>query len=81
MSRLPSQARKLPLNVRAAAAIELLADRERQVLSLLLLERLSMIETSAALNLSVQLVERSFSKGISELETELGAARSTRRVA
>jgi len=81
MSRLPNQARNLPLNVRAAAAIELLADRERQVLSLLLLERLTLIEASAALNLSTQQVERSFSKGIASLEAELGAARSTRRVA
>lgn len=78
MSRLPNEARSLPLNVRAAAAIERLADRERQVLSLLLLERLTMIEASAALNLSTQQVERSFSKGISTLEAELG---STRRVA
>lgn len=81
MNRLPKEARNLPLTVRTAAAIEKLADRERQVLSLLLLERLTLIETSAALDLTVKQVERSFSAGIISLERELGLARVVRRVA
>lgn len=81
MTRLPKEARSLPLPVRTAAALELLADRERQVLALLLLERLTMLETSAALNLTVKQVERSFSAGILMIERELGIARTVRRVA
>ncbi|MEO5988622.1 MAG: sigma factor-like helix-turn-helix DNA-binding protein [Candidatus Eisenbacteria bacterium] len=81
MNRLPKEARKLSLPVRTAAALEVLADRERQVLSLLLLERLTMLETSAALNLTVKQVERSFSAGILSIERELGIAHRTRRVA
>lgn len=81
MNRLPKEARNLPLSVRTAAILETLADRERQVLSLLLLERLTLIETSAALNLTVKQVERSFSAGIATLERELGLARSLRRAA
>ncbi len=81
MSRLPKETRNLPLPVRTAAALELLADRERQVLSLLLLERLTMIEAGAALNLTVKQVERSFSAGIHNIERELGIVRSARRAA
>ncbi len=81
MNRLPKETRSLPLPVRTAAALEVLADRERQVLSLLLLERLTLIETSAALNLTVKQVERSFSAGILTIERELGIVRKVRRVA
>jgi len=84
MRRLPSAVQKLPLHVRVSAAIEKLEDRERDVLALLLLERLSPIEAAGALRLSVPEVESSFQRAIENLSSESGAripARPLRRAA
>jgi DNA-directed RNA polymerase specialized sigma24 family protein len=81
MNRLPRETKQLPLSVRTAAALETLADRERQVLSLLLLERLTMLETSVALDLTVKQVERSFQSALAAIERELGTVRRQRSAA
>jgi len=84
MRRLPTAVQKLPPHVRVSAAIEKLEDRERDVLALLLLERLSPLEAAGALRLSVRQVESSFQLAIETLSSEFGsrtASRSLRRAA
>lgn len=76
MKRSVPSVEKLPMRIRVTAAIEKLADRERQVLSLLLLERLSPIEAAGALRLTVRQVEASFSLAVESLREETSARRS-----
>ena len=72
MRRLPTAVQKLPLHVRVSAAIEKLEDRERDVLAMLLLERLSPLEAAGALRLTVREVESSFERAIASLSFESG---------
>lgn len=72
---IPSVA-KLPVRVRVSAAIEKLADRERQVLALLLLERLTPLEAAGALRLTTRQVEASFSLAVEMLREESAAGPS-----
>ncbi|MCC6652601.1 MAG: hypothetical protein IT348_15725 [Candidatus Eisenbacteria bacterium] len=76
MKRSVPSVEKLPMRIRVTAAIEKLADRERQVLSLLLLERLTPIEAAGALRLTVRQVEASFSLAVESLREETSARRS-----
>ena len=76
MKRSVPSVEKLPMRIRVTAAIEKLADRERQVLSLLLLERLTPIEAAGALRMSVRQVEASFSLAVESLREEISARRS-----
>lgn len=57
MRRLPAAVTRLPRKVRVAAALEKLGARDRQVLSLILLERLTPLEAAGALRLDVRRVE------------------------
>ena len=75
MKRTVPSVDKLPARVRVSAAIEKLADRERQVLALLLLERLTPIEAAGALRLTVRQVETSFALAVESLRED-AAARS-----
>ncbi len=76
MKRSVPSVEKLPMRIRVTAAIEKLSDRERQVLSLLLLERLTPIEAAGALRLTVRQVEASFSLAVESLREETSARRS-----
>ncbi|MFN8586452.1 MAG: hypothetical protein U0704_01530 [Candidatus Eisenbacteria bacterium] len=76
MKRNVPSVEKLPARVRVAAAIEKLADRERQVLALLLLEQLSPLEAAGALRLTVRQVEASFALAVETLREESAARRS-----
>jgi DNA-directed RNA polymerase specialized sigma24 family protein len=76
MKRSVPSVEKLPMRIRVTAAIEKLADRERQVLSLLLLERLTPIEAAGALRMTVRQVEASFSLAVESLREETSARRS-----
>ncbi len=66
---------KLPARVRVSAAIEKLADRERQVLALLLLERLTPLEAAGALRLTVRQVEASFALAVESIREESAGGR------
>lgn len=70
MKRTIPSVEKLPARVRVAAAIEKLADRERQVLALLLLERLTPLEAAGALRLTVRQVEASFAVAVEAIREE-----------
>ncbi|MBI5170846.1 MAG: hypothetical protein HZA61_15260 [Candidatus Eisenbacteria bacterium] len=76
MKRIVPSVENLPARVRVSAAIEKLADRERQVLALLLLERLTPLEAAGALRLSVRQVEASFALAVESIREESAAGRS-----
>lgn len=76
MKRSVASVHQLPARVRVSAAIEKLADRERQVLALLLLERLTPLEAAGALRLSVRQVETSFALAVESLREDAAARRS-----
>lgn len=67
---------QLPARVRVSAAIEKLADRERQVLALLLLERLTPLEAAGALRLSVRQVEASFALAVESIREDAASRRA-----
>ncbi len=73
MKRTIPSVEKLPARVRVSAAIEKLADRERQVLALLLLERLTPIEAAGALCLTVRQVEASFALAVESIREDASA--------
>ncbi|MBK7368539.1 MAG: hypothetical protein IPJ04_11680 [Candidatus Eisenbacteria bacterium] len=73
MKRTIPSVEKLPARVRVSAAIEKLADRERQVLALLLLERLTPIEAAGALRLTVRQVEASFALAVESIREDAAA--------
>ncbi len=84
MSRLPAAVNALPEQVRVAAAIEKLETRERHVLELVLLERLTTLETAGALRLTVREVERLLTTALECVAAEAGCAlgrRTQRRAA
>lgn len=70
MKRTVPSVEKLPARVRVSAAIEKLADRERQVLALLLLERLTPLEAAGALRLTVRQVESSFALAVESIRED-----------
>ncbi|MEY4070625.1 MAG: hypothetical protein RL721_1239 [Candidatus Eisenbacteria bacterium] len=80
-ARLPKQVRELPVRVRLAAAIEALPETDRLVLSLRLLEGLSVAETAAALKLDRREVERRTDASLGLLGRELGVETTLRRAA
>jgi DNA-directed RNA polymerase specialized sigma24 family protein len=75
MKRSIPSVEKLPARIRVSAAIEKLADRERQVLSLLLLERLTPLEAAGALRMTVRQVEASFALAVETLGEESAVRR------
>jgi len=84
MRRLPAAVDHLPEQVRIAAAIEMLETRERHVLELVLLERLTTLETAGALRLTVRDVERLLANALERIAAEAGGVlgrRTQRRVA
>ena len=78
MSRLPAAVNRLPLHVRAAAEIEALAPRNRQVLALCLLERLTPLEAAGALRMSVRELERTLASTLEQVAAALAAPRARR---
>ena len=78
MSRLPATVRRLPLAVRVTAAVEKLPRRERQVLSLMLLEHLTPLEAAGALRLSARVVEHTYANALETIARESGAAIAAR---
>lgn len=79
MKRLPaSWLRRLPAEVRAAAALEQLEPRDRHVLALLLLERLTPLEAAGALGATVAEIERRRDAALEAIAKMCGA-KSTRR--
>ncbi len=78
---LPPVVRKLPLRVRMQAAIEKLEARERQVLSLMVVEGLTALETAGAMGLSKRAVETSYQNAIEAIAGETGARKAQRRAA
>jgi len=74
MRRLPTAVDALPEQVRVAAAIERLETRERHVLELVLLERLTTLETAGALRLHVRDVERLLATALERIAAEAGRA-------
>jgi DNA-directed RNA polymerase specialized sigma24 family protein len=78
---LPEAVRKLPLRVRMQAAIEKLEARERQVLSLMVVEGLTALETAGAMGLSKRAVETSYQSAIEAIAAETGARKAQRRAA
>ena len=78
---LPPVVRKLPLRVRMQAAIEKLEARERQVLSLMVVEGLTALEAAGAMGLSKRAVETSYQGAIEAIAAETGARKTQRRAA
>lgn len=69
---------------RLESALEALPDRDRLVLTLLLVERMSPIETAGALRLSVRHVERTYEEMVVSLRLQMSRTKRairTRRVA
>ena len=78
MRRLPAAVDALPEQVRVDAAIEALEPRDRHVLSLLLVERLTPIEAAGVLRMTVRQVELTFDQLLARIASETGVARSRR---
>ncbi len=84
MRRLPAEVSRLPERVRVDAAIEALPPRDRQVLALLLVERLTPLEAAGVLRMSVRQVEQSLEALLARIASEAGVTRryrAQRRVA
>jgi DNA-directed RNA polymerase specialized sigma24 family protein len=79
--RLPSGVNRLPERVRLAAAIEVLPERDRQVLALRLVEQLTPLEAAGALKLTVREIEHRYATSLLLLARELGVKPSHRRAA
>lgn len=80
MRRLPVAVSRLPLHVRAAAEIEALQPRERQVLALCLVEQLTPLEAAGTLHMPVGELERTLASTLDRIAAAL-AAPLTRRIA
>jgi DNA-directed RNA polymerase specialized sigma24 family protein len=78
MGRLPAAVRRLPETVRVDAALEGLDANERNVLALLLVEKLTPIEAAGVLRMTVRQVEQSFEALLERVALESGVARSRR---
>lgn len=84
MRRAPAGVDRLPENVRVDAALEALDPRDRHVLALLLMERLTPLEVAGALRMTVRQVEQAFELALGRVAAEAVAARprrAARRVA
>ncbi len=80
-ARLPVRVRQLPERVRMAAAIEALPETDRLVLTLCLLEGLSPLEASGALQTSVADIEQRLSAAMESLTLEMSVRSTLRRAA
>lgn len=80
-ARLPVRVRQLPERVRMAAAIEALPETDRLVLTLCLLEGLSSLEASGALQTSVADIEQRLSAAMESLTLEMSVRSTLRRAA
>ena len=80
MRRLPAAVSRLPLQVRAAAEIETLQPREREVLALCLIEQLTPLEAAGALHMPVGELERTLASTLDRITAALAVPR-TRRIA
>ena len=78
---LPPTVAKLPLRVRMQAAIEKLETLERHVLSLMVVDGLTALETAGALGVSKRQVETLYQAAITTIAAETGARKSQRRAA
>ena len=78
MRRLPTAVSALPEQVRVDAAIEALDPRDRNVLSLIFIERLTPIEAAGVLRMSVRQVELTLEQLLARIATETGVSRSRR---
>jgi DNA-directed RNA polymerase specialized sigma24 family protein len=78
MGRLPASVGRLPEPVLVDAAIENLETRDRHVLTLLLVERLTPIEAAGVLRMSVRQVEQVFESLLERIGLESGVTRSRR---
>lgn len=79
--RLPRAVRTLPPRIRLAAALENLPEIDRLVLSLDLLEGLTVLEIAGALKLHVREIEQRRSAALTAIARELGEPVARRRVA
>jgi DNA-directed RNA polymerase specialized sigma24 family protein len=78
MRRLPADVNRLPLQVRAAAEIEALEPRERQVLTLCLIEQLTSLEAAGVLHMPVGELERTLASTLDRIAAALAAPRTRR---
>ncbi len=78
MRRLPVAVSRLPLHVRAAAEVEALEPRERQVLALCLIEQLTPLEAAGALHMPVGELERTLASTLEQIAAALAAPRTRR---
>jgi DNA-directed RNA polymerase specialized sigma24 family protein len=78
MRRLPAAVSRLPLHVRAAAEIEALQPRERQVLALCLVEQLTPLEAAGALHMPVGELERTLASTLEQVAAALATPRARR---
>ena len=78
MRRLPTEVAELPIHLRATAELEALEPRERDVLALCLLEKLSPIEAAGALRMTVGELNRVLSSTLDRLAAALAAPESRR---
>jgi DNA-directed RNA polymerase specialized sigma24 family protein len=78
MRRLPADVSRLPLHVRAAAEIEALEPRERQVLALCLIEKLTPLEAAGALHMPVGELERTLASTLEQVAAALASPRARR---
>jgi len=74
-ARLPQSVNALPAHVRAAAALETLTSHERSVLALVLLEKLSPLETARALGTTVAQIDRVLSGALDTVMREMNDLR------
>jgi DNA-directed RNA polymerase specialized sigma24 family protein len=77
--RLPAGLDRLPTRVRLAAALEALEPRERHVLALRLVERMSPLETAGTLKMSVRQVDETLADVLARVADETGLSRSALR--
>lgn len=80
-ARLPARVRQLPERVRMAAAIEALPETDRLVLTLCLLEGLTLLEAAGTLQLTVRETERRMTTAMEALTLEMGVRTTLRRAA
>lgn len=78
MRRLPPEVARLPRRVRVAAALEALDPRERTVVALRLLEKLTPLEAAGALRTSVREVEAVLASVLARVAAESAAPRAGR---
>ncbi|MEQ1834031.1 MAG: sigma factor-like helix-turn-helix DNA-binding protein [Candidatus Eisenbacteria bacterium] len=79
--RLPARVRQLPERVRMAAALEALNETDRLVLTLCLIEGLTLLEAAGALQLTVREAERRMTTAMEALTLEMGVRTTLRRAA